>query len=55
LILDKARAALREISDLSISEAKLLQRDLMDVEAELRDVIGDKGRDGPHRYARTKP
>lgn len=55
-ILDKARAALREISDLSIAEAKLLQRDLMEVEAELRDVVADDGtdRDGPHRYAKAK-
>lgn len=53
LLLDKARAALRDISDLSITEAKLLRRDLMEIEAELRTFAGPE-RDGPHRYARAK-
>ncbi|RBW53752.1 hypothetical protein [Ruegeria sp. A3M17] len=57
IVLDKARAVLREISDLSLSEAKLLQRDLMEIEAELRKSVGPVGddREGPHRYAKSKP
>ena len=54
IVLDKARAALREVSDMSLSEAKLLQRDLMKIEADLRDTLGGKDRDGPHRYAKRK-
>ncbi len=56
VLLDKARAILREISELSMSEAKLLQRDLMDIEAELRNVVNsdDDDLDGPRRYAKPK-
>ncbi len=56
VVLDKARAALREISDMSLSEAKLLQQDLMKIEADLRDTLGSSAsdRDGPHRYAKRK-
>lgn len=57
VVLDKARAVLREISDLSLSEAKLLQRELLEIEAELRKSVQpqDDDRDGPHRYAKSKP
>ena len=56
MILDRARAALREISDLSMSEAKVLQRELMEIEEELRDVVSgsDSDRDASHRYAKAK-
>ena len=56
VILDKARGALREISEVSLSEAKLLQRDLMKIEADLRDTLHSSTaeRDAPHRYAKRK-
>lgn len=56
VVLDKARAALRDVSDMSLSEAKLLQRDLMKIEADLRDTLGDPAGDrrGPRRYAKRK-
>lgn len=45
MMLDKARAALREVSDLSLREAKTLQRDLMEIEAELRECMAPTGDD----------
>ncbi|WP_370400356.1 hypothetical protein [Sulfitobacter sp. JB4-11] len=56
IVLDKARAALREISDMSLSEAKLLQRDLMKIETDLRETLDTKvsDRDAPQRYAKRK-
>lgn len=56
ILLDKARAALREISDLSLSEAKLLQRDLMTIEKDLRAAFDADAlkRDDAHRYAKVK-
>lgn len=56
IVLDKARAALREISELSLTEARLLQRDLMEIEADLRATLpeGPRDRDAPHRYAKRK-
>jgi hypothetical protein len=55
ILLDKARATLREISDLSLSEAKMLQRDLMSIEEELRSLVGPEpeGKD-PHRFQKYK-
>lgn len=56
IVLDKARAALREISDMSLSEAKLLQRDLMKIDEDLRSAfdVDAMKRDSAHRYARAK-
>lgn len=53
-MLDKARGALREVSELSLREAKLLQRDLMKIEAELRECVGtpDDDLDRPRRFAK---
>ncbi len=53
-MLDKARAALREVSTLSLREAKLLQKDLLKIEAELRAcmVSTDDDLGAPRRFGR---
>ncbi len=55
ILLDKARGTLREISDLSLSEAKLLQRELMEIEAEMRDLLIPDDLDEPGRFHGYKP
>ena len=54
-MLDKARAALREISTLSFREAKLLQNDFVKIEAELRECLGapEDDLEGPRRFGKT--
>ncbi len=54
MMLDKARAALRDVSDLSLREAKLLQGDLMKIEAELRECMAqpEDELDEARRFAR---
>tara|TARA_R110000787_G_scaffold57795_5_gene131861 strand:- start:553 stop:1023 length:471 start_codon:yes stop_codon:yes gene_type:complete len=53
-MLDKARAALREVSNLSLREAKLLQNDLVKIEADLRECVSstEEDLDGPRRFAK---
>ncbi|MEM9010191.1 MAG: hypothetical protein AAGE18_03120 [Pseudomonadota bacterium] len=55
LLVDKARAALREVADLSLSEAKALRRKLLEIEGHLR--AAEAGPDGaePRRYGKVKP
>ena len=55
MLMDNARAALREVSELSLREAKLLQNDFVKIEAELRDCMGTSGDDldGPRRFAKA--
>lgn len=54
-MLDQARAALREVSNMSLREAKLLQNEFAKIEAELRECMSstDDDLDDPRRFAKT--
>lgn len=55
ILLDKARASLREIGEVSVSEAEALRARLLEIEGELRETVDGGPETEPRRRARPKP
>ncbi|MGM0584854.1 MAG: hypothetical protein ACQEUZ_09385 [Pseudomonadota bacterium] len=55
VLLDKARASLREIGEVSVSEAEALRARLLEIESELREMVDGGPETEPRRRARPKP